>query len=113
MSGCCENHAHETGVFEFDVSAVDCRIKHGAVFGALESLGNGDTLRFINDHEPLPLLAQIARRYGEQVRILPVTKEEGRYVFDLTIALSPCSGGCGEGGCGGHGEGGCAHSDED
>jgi uncharacterized protein (DUF2249 family) len=101
----------DTIELSLDASGVETGV--GRARHSLESLGNGDTLRFINDHEPLPLLAQIARRYGDQVRILPVTKEEGRYVFDLTIALSPCSGGCGEGGCGGHGEGGCAHSDED
>lgn len=116
MSGCCENHPKEVGTYEFDVRALDCRVRHGAIFGALESLGDGDTLRFIGDHEPLPLLEQIDRRYGGQVKVFPVSSDEGHVVLDLTIALAPREGGCGcggEGACGGHGEGGCSHSDED
>ncbi|MDP5239673.1 DUF2249 domain-containing protein [Uliginosibacterium sp. 31-16] len=90
----------------FDARGISKRFRHSAIFGAIESLEDGETMRFINDHDPLPLLAQIATRYGSQV-VPEYVDRSGPVVIDFHIhALSeadmPRSGGCG-----GDGSGGC------
>lgn len=102
-------------VFPFDARGVAKRFRHAAIFGALESLDDGETMRFVNDHDPRPLLAQIQQRYGNQVAIAYVAREPGQIVIDFKIQLGaadqpaeplpPASGG----GCGGGGSGcGCS-----
>lgn len=111
-------------VFQFDVRGVAKRLRHAAIFGALESMERGEVMRFINDHDPLPLLDQIARRYDGQVKHLYIQNGPDAVIIDFTIhpkqmedsapanaaadaaaaAPAPRSGGCGGGGgcgCGG------------
>jgi uncharacterized protein (DUF2249 family) len=102
-------------VFPFDARGVAKRFRHAAIFGALESLGDGETMRFVNDHDPIPLLNQIRQRYGNQVAIDYVAREPGHIVIDFKIQLGaaeepaepiPAAAG---GGCGGGGSGcGCS-----
>lgn len=105
-------------VYQFDVRGVSKRLRHAAIFGALESLEQGDVMRFINDHDPLPLLSQIAQRYDGQVQHAYVHNGPDAVVIDFTIhpkqpaaaagaagaAIAadnaPQSGGCGGGGGG-------------
>ncbi len=103
-------------VYQFDVRGVSKRLRHAAIFGALESLEQGDVMRFINDHDPLPLLGQIAQRYAGQVHHEYVKNGPDAVVIDFTIhpkqpaaaAASgannaddaPQAGGCGGGGGG-------------
>lgn len=97
-------------VFPFDARGVAKRFRHAAIFGALESLGDGETMRFVNDHDPLPLLAQIRQRYGNQVAQAYVAREPGNIVIDFRIRLGAvdepaesipaAAGGCGGGGHG-------------
>lgn len=96
-------------VFPFDARGVAKRFRHAAIFGALESLADGETMRFVNDHDPLPLLGQIQQRYGNQVGIEYVAREPGNIVIDFRIQLGaqqsaadqPAAGSCGGGGgCG-------------
>ncbi len=96
-------------VFQFDARGVSKRFRHAAIFGALESLDRGETMRFINDHDPLPLLQQIQQRYGSQVQIKYVERGAQGVVIDMLIAVpeaqeestaanassSCCGGGCG------------------
>ena len=63
------------------------RLRHAAIFGALESLGDGEVMRFVNDHDPLPLLSQLQQRYGSQVSIAYVKREPANIVIDFTICL--------------------------
>ena len=42
-------------------------------------------MRFCNDHDPLPLLAQINDHYGEHVRIGYVSRAPGEIVIDFTL----------------------------
>lgn len=108
----------DNNVFPFDARGVAKRFRHAAIFGALESLQDGETMRFVNDHDPLPLLGQIQQRYGSQVQINYVAREPGNIVIDFAIRLgaeepaaapeasAPRAGGCGGGGggcgCSGH-----------
>ncbi len=54
------------------------RFRHAAIFGALQSLNAGETMRFVNDHDPLPLLAQLQQAFGEGLGINYVRREPGR-----------------------------------
>lgn len=57
----------QDAVFGFDARGVAKRFRHAAIFGALEALHDGETMRFMNDHDPVPLLGQIEQRYGNQI----------------------------------------------
>ena len=54
------------------------RFRHSAIFGALGALQPGESMRFVNDHDPLPLLDQLAdggrlieaRRFDPAIAIL-------------------------------------------
>lgn len=69
----------------FDARGVARRFRHSAIFGALGALQPGETMRFLNDHDPLPLLDQIRGRFGEQVDIRYVRRDPGEIVIDFTI----------------------------
>jgi uncharacterized protein (DUF2249 family) len=96
----------------FDARGVAKRFRHAAIFGALESLNNGEVMRFINDHDPLPLLTQIGELYQGQVQANYVQRDAEAVVIDFTIkaananeaapaVVSELGGGCGGGsGCG-------------
>lgn len=106
----------DNAVFPFDARGVAKRFRHAAIFGALESLEDGETMRFVNDHDPVPLLGQIQQRYGSQIGIAYVAREPGNIVIDFRVQLhaqeaatEPAAhqgGGCGGGGggcgCSGH-----------
>ena len=61
------------------------RFRHAAIFGALDSLQPGETMRFVNDNDPLPLLDQLAMRYGEGVGIEYRQREPGAIVIDFVV----------------------------
>lgn len=97
--------------YAFDARGVAKRFRHAAIFGALEALHDGETMRFVNDHDPLPLLDQIRQRYGGQVHIEYVARDPGNIVIDFAIRLgqqqdAPPAGQAG--GCGGGGGCGCS-----
>ena len=54
----------EPNVHVFDARGIARRFRHSAIFGALGALRNGETMRFINDHDPIPLLGQLDQRFG-------------------------------------------------
>jgi uncharacterized protein (DUF2249 family) len=41
-------------------------------------------MRFCNDHDPLPLLAQLQQRYGDGITIEYLQREPGAIVIDFT-----------------------------
>ncbi len=72
-------------VYPFDARGVAKRFRHAAIFGALDALNPGETMRFCNDHDPLPLLAQIEHRYGQRVTIRYVARVAGEIIIDFTL----------------------------
>lgn len=82
------DHSTPEALYSFDARGVAKRFRHAAIFGALESLMPGETMRFCNDHDPLPLLAQMRQRYGEQVTIAYVRCEPGAIVIDFKVVGS-------------------------
>ena len=77
------NHSTPEALYPFDARGVAKRFRHAAIFGALDSLHPGETMRFCNDHDPLPLLAQLQARYGDAVEISYVPREPGAIVIDF------------------------------
>ncbi len=76
-------HIVQDTVFPFDARGVAKRFRHAAIFGALDALNGGETMRFINDHDPLPLLKQLTDRYGISISIVYRQRSEGNVVIDF------------------------------
>jgi uncharacterized protein (DUF2249 family) len=83
MSHNCANIISPDMLYPFDARGVAKRFRHAAIFGALDSLHPGETMRFVNDHDPLPLLAQLMERYGDAIEINYVAREPGQIVIDF------------------------------
>ena len=76
-------HLQADQLYPFDARGIAKRFRHAAIFGALDALHPGETMRFANDHDPLPLLDQLRARYGEKVDINYVQREPGAIVIDF------------------------------
>lgn len=76
MSGCANHHMSANGVYVFDARGVAKRFRHAAIFGAMDALHPGETMRFFNDHNPLPLLDQLLAKYGAGVTISYLANDE-------------------------------------
>ncbi|HMM87014.1 MAG: DUF2249 domain-containing protein [Gammaproteobacteria bacterium] len=79
-------HLSPDAIYPFDARGIAKRFRHAAIFGALDALHPGETMRFVNDHDPLPLLDQLARRYGETVAVTYRQREPGGVVIDFVKA---------------------------
>jgi len=78
-------HLSPDSIYAFDARGVAKRFRHAAIFGALDALHSGETMRFANDHDPLPLLDQIAQRYGERVTVEYLQRDPGALVIDFIV----------------------------
>jgi uncharacterized protein (DUF2249 family) len=76
-------HLRPDSIYPFDARGVAKRFRHAAIFGALDALKAGETMRFVNDHDPLPLLQQLQQRYGESVTIEYRQRDPGTIVIDF------------------------------
>jgi uncharacterized protein (DUF2249 family) len=72
----------------FDARGIAKRFRHGAIFGALRALHAGETMRFINDHDPLPLLAQLRQVFGEALDIRYVKRAADEIVMDFEVTAA-------------------------
>ena len=79
-------HLQADKIYPFDARGVAKRFRHAAIFGALDSLMPGETMRFVNDHDPLPLLEQLRARYGEGIAINYRQRDPGAIVIDFVRA---------------------------
>ena len=66
-----QSHDHRSpdAIYPFDARGIAKRFRHAAIFGAFDALNPGETMRFVNDHDPIPLLQQLNARYGESVQV--------------------------------------------
>ena len=76
-------HLSPDSIYPFDARGIAKRFRHAAIFGALDALRAGETMRFVNDHDPLPLLDQLSQRYGAAVEIGYRQREPGSIVIDF------------------------------
>lgn len=77
------DHSTPEALYPFDARGVAKRFRHAAIFGAFDALLAGETMRFCNDHDPLPLLAQLQSRYADAISIRYVQREPGAIVIDF------------------------------
>ena len=77
------DHPTPEALYPFDARGIAKRFRHAAIFGAFDALMPGETMRFCNDHDPLPLLGQLQARYGHSVAITYVQREPGAIVIDF------------------------------
>lgn len=85
MSHDCSIPVVAEGVYPFDARCIAKRFRHAAIFGALEALQAGETMRFCNDHDPLPLLSQINGHFGARVKIAYVSRMPGEIIIDFLV----------------------------
>ena len=85
MAHDCSLPVISEGVYPFDARGVAKRFRHAAIFGALNALQPGETMRFCNDHDPHPLLAQIEQHFGTRAKIAYVSRQPGEIVIDFLI----------------------------
>jgi uncharacterized protein (DUF2249 family) len=78
-------HLSATALYPFDARGIAKRFRHAAIFGALDALQSGETMQFVNDHDPLPLLDQLLNRYGDRVDIQYRQRETGAIVIDFVV----------------------------
>ncbi len=78
-------HLSPSAIYPFDARGVAKRFRHAAIFGALDALQPGETMRFVNDHDPLPLLDQLRARYGERISITYLQREPGAIAIDFAV----------------------------
>ncbi|OIN91631.1 MAG: hypothetical protein AUJ20_10410 [Comamonadaceae bacterium CG1_02_60_18] len=83
MTSCAHHHVSPEAIYPFDARGVAKRFRHAAIFGAFEALQPGETMRFCNDHDPLPLLQQLTAHYGTGISIAYVQREPGAIVIDF------------------------------
>ncbi|MEO7051927.1 MAG: DUF2249 domain-containing protein, partial [Rhodanobacter sp.] len=65
------------------------RFRHSAIFGAIGVLRSGETMRFVNDHDPIPLIAQLRDRLGENLTVNYRQREAEGVVIDFGITGLP------------------------
>ncbi|CAM5253230.1 DUF2249 domain-containing protein [Rhodanobacter lindaniclasticus] len=79
----------EANTHLFDARGVARRFRHSAIFGAIGVLRSGETMRFVNDHDPLPLIAQLRDRLGDHLTVAYRQREPGAIVIDFGITGLP------------------------
>jgi uncharacterized protein (DUF2249 family) len=79
------NHNRSDNIYGFDARGIAKRFRHAAIFGAIDSLQPGERMRFVNDHNPIPLLQQMQERYGEKVEINYLDQSEEGVMIDFIV----------------------------
>lgn len=76
------------GLYHFDARCIDVRLRHAATFAALAVLGSGETMRYYDDRDPLPLLVAIERRFGPAVSLAFVSRNAAEVIIDVRIGAA-------------------------
>lgn len=79
------NHNRSDSIYGFDARGIAKRFRHAAIFGALDSLQAGERMRFVNDHNPIPLLQQMQARYGDKIEIKYLEQSEEGVMIDFIV----------------------------
>ncbi|HJP98577.1 MAG TPA: DUF2249 domain-containing protein [Rhodanobacteraceae bacterium] len=84
MNATAEKPAYQA--YPFDARAIAHRFRHPAIFGALDALEPGEAMRFVNDHDPVPLLRQMQQRYGDHIDVIYQQRgDDGAVVIDFVV----------------------------
>ncbi|MBQ5939538.1 MULTISPECIES: DUF2249 domain-containing protein [unclassified Massilia] len=85
MSHNCSEPNVSNRTWVFDARGIARRFRHAAIFGALRALLPGETMRFCNDHDPLPLLAELGEHFGERLNVVYHRRSPGDVVIDFVV----------------------------
>jgi uncharacterized protein (DUF2249 family) len=83
----CSCSTNASAIYTFDARGIAKRFRHAAIFGALDVLDPGETMRFYNDHDPLPLLSQINHHYGQRIEMAYVARAPEETVIDFRVTV--------------------------
>lgn len=81
----CSCTTNADAVYPFDARGIAKRFRHAAIFGALAALRPGETMRFANDHDPVPLLQQMQVQFAGQLKAEYVARNPGEVVIDFHV----------------------------
>lgn len=73
------------GLYHFDGRGIAQRFREAAVIAALAALRPGETMRFYDELDPLPLLVHIARHFGTRVTPRFVCRNPCEAIIDFQI----------------------------
>jgi len=76
----------DASIHSFDARGVARRFRHAAIFGAIDALHPGETMRFFNDHNPLPLIAQLRDRFGDSLTFTYRQSDPDLTVIDISVS---------------------------
>lgn len=74
----------EQGPVICDLRTLHPRERHPMVFEQLHALAIGETLRLINDHDPVPLRYQLSAEYPDQYHWVSVEAGPEAWMVDIT-----------------------------
>ena len=74
------------GLYHFDARGIDRRFRQAAIFGALEALNPGETMRFYGAEDTLPLLVQIGQRLGARISLSWVSHNPCESIIDFRVS---------------------------
>lgn len=80
----CGCGGHDEALPELDARSIPHAIRHAAIHGVVDSLQAGSAFVLVAPHNPLPLLAQVQDRHGDDIAISYV--EEGPEAWKLKLA---------------------------
>ncbi|MBK5268612.1 MAG: DUF2249 domain-containing protein [Acidimicrobiia bacterium] len=78
---------HGPAVAILDVRSVHPRDRHQTIFDRLRAMGPGETIRLVNDHDPVPLRYQLDAEYPDFYRWVAVETGPERWSIDLTCRV--------------------------
>ena len=79
---------------ELNVTTIPCDIKHGLIFKEYESLKSGDSFVLVNDHDPVPLIAQLKEKYSTEFNFDYVEKGPSQWKVRFSKAMKTSCCGC-------------------
>lgn len=71
-------------VQDFDARGIAPRLRQPALAGALAALRDGESLRYVDDQQIVPLLRQVAERFGRDVGFEFREHTQERVVVEFT-----------------------------
>lgn len=75
-------------VYQTDARGIAKRFRHVAIFAVLDVLQAEETMRFSNDHDPLPWLQQLDERYAAALTIHYQMRAPSKMMIDFTRTLA-------------------------
>jgi uncharacterized protein (DUF2249 family) len=94
MSQDCSINNEPNKRYAFDARGIAKRLRRAAIIGALDSLHVGETMTFLNDHDPLALLQQLSQRYGERIEINYLSRQAGGVEIEFTLKETQYKSAC-------------------